>query len=104
MIGRLAFTLLAPVRRIAGVWRTTRRTAACVPDLVEAVLVLPHISQQLEVIRFQTATLLEMREEIERVRGDTAALAQVALPLQDAALRIGRAADRVPARRVRPRP
>ena len=113
--------LLSPLRRFASVWRTTRRTAAKVPDVVEAILVLPHVSRQLDVIGFQTATLPEMHAEIVRLRGDTAALpqidetlarmavlldrvdantvgvqqlAEVVVPLQGAALRLGRLADR----------
>ena len=114
---------LAPVRRLAGAWRTTRRSVALVPDVLEAILVLPHLSQQLEVVAFQTASLNDMYAEIKRVRGDTDALppmhqtlehmsrlldrvdtntaaverlAEVALPLQGAAVRVGRFADRWP--------
>jgi hypothetical protein len=120
--------LLSPVRRLTRVWRTTRRTVGLVPDVVEAVLVLPRLSQQLDVIGFNTATLADMNAEIARVRGDTMALAhidetlgrmavlldrvdvntaaveqlaEVMLPLQGAAARVGRVADRWPAR---PRP
>lgn len=124
-IGRLGALLVAPVRRAASLWRTTRRTAAHLPDVVEAVLVLPRLAEHLERVSLQTATLVEMHQEIARVRGDTAALrsidetlrrvsgqldhidantaqveqlAQVLLPLQGAALRVGRAADRWPPR------
>ena len=116
----------APVR---GAWRTlrrTRRTVAIVPDALEAILVLPALSQQLEEIRFSTATLPEMLEELRRVQADTSTLppmceeiarvqrtvaaveqntlaveqlAEMALPLQGAALRVGRMADRIPQRR-----
>jgi hypothetical protein len=116
----------APLR---GAWRAlrrTRRTVAIVPDALEAILVLPALSRQLEEIRFSTATLPEMLEEIRRVQADTSTLpvmgeeiarmertvaaverntvavqqlAEVALPLQGAALRMGRFADRIPQRR-----
>ncbi len=126
LLGRL---LLAPARRVAGAWRTTRRTAAHLPEVVEAVLVLPRLGEHLELVSLQTATLVEMNTEIARLRGDTAALrsidetlqrvsaqlehidantaqvehlAQVMLPLQGAALRVGRAADRWPTRRAAP--
>ncbi len=122
--------ILRSLRRLAGVWRTTRRTVARVPDVVDAVLVLPRLSEHLATIGFQTATLPDMHAEIARVRGDTAALpqidetlermavlldrvdantaaveqlVQVVLPLQGAALRVGRAADRWPARARVPR-
>ena len=126
-----ASLILNRARRVAGAWRTTRRTIARVPDVLDAILILPRVSQQLEVIGFQTATLVDMHQEIARVRGDTAALppmnetlermavlldrvdantagveqlAQVMLPLQGAALRVGRAADRWPARQRRLKP
>ena len=94
MFGRVTGLL----RRVGSVWRVTRRTVERVPDVVEAILVLPRLSQQLEVIEVHTANLEEMREEIARLRGDTAALAEMALPLQSAAIRVGRVADRWPAR------
>ena len=121
--------LLAPVRRVSRLWRTTRRTAAHLPDVLESVLVLPHLAAHLERVSVQTATLVDMHQEIARVRGDTATLrsidetlrrvavqleridgntahveqlAQVVVPLQGAALRVGRAADRWPQRRLRP--
>lgn len=101
-----------------------------VPDLVDAILVLPAMAQQLEIVAFQTATLSEMRAELLRIQADTAALppletrlAQVhdvlcrvdvntqavqqlsdaALPLSRAAVRLGRFADRMPQRRTDPR-
>ena len=116
---RLGGLLVAPVR---GAWRSARRTA-------EAVLVLPRLDVQLERVVVQTATLLDMHAEIARLRGDTATLrsidetlrrvavqleridgntahveqlAHVMLPLQGAAVRVGRAADRLPSRRARP--
>jgi hypothetical protein len=109
------------------VLRSTRRTAAAVPDLVDAILVLPTLAQQLEIVAFQTATLVEMREELARIRSNTAAiphldtrlehvhdvlcrvdvntqavqqLTDVALPLHGAAVRLGRFADRLPQRRT----
>jgi hypothetical protein len=116
----------APVRGAWRAFRRTRRTVAIVPDALEAILVLPALSRQLEEIRFSTATLPEMLEEIRRVQGDTSTLpvmceeiarmertvaaveqntvavkqlAEVAVPLQGAALRMGRFADRIPQRR-----
>src|SRR5688500_6110482 len=126
----LGRVLTAPIRGIAGTWRATYRTAASLPDVVEAILVLPHLARELEVIRMQTATLPEMHAEIARVRGDTAALphidetlermavllervdmntaavermAEVMVPLRGAALRLGRLADDGP-RGLRRRP
>jgi hypothetical protein len=117
--------ILWPLRGIAGVLRSTRRTIAAVPDLVDAILVLPTLSRQLEAVTFSTATLPEMLAEIRRVQGDTSnlpvigeeihrmsfavakvekntlsvrQLAEVAVPLQGAALRLGRFADRLPRR------
>jgi hypothetical protein len=113
--------LLLPVRRIARAWRTTRRTAGLVPEALEAILMLPRLSEQLEVVCFQTATLAELRDELARVHADTRELrpindtlgrmavtldrvdantvaveqlADVMLPLQGAARSVGRAADR----------
>ena len=121
MLDRLAGAVAGPLLRVVSALRTTRRTAARVPDVVEAILVLPDISRQLDVIGFQTASLPEMHAEIVRLRGDTAALpqidetlarmavlldrvdentvgvrqlAEVVVPLQGAALRLGRLADR----------
>ena len=115
------------LRRIVGTWRTTRRTVARLPDVVDAILVLPTLSQQLEAIQFATATLPEMHEEIARVRGDTSSLPQidrnlqgmavlldriegntagveqlteVLVPLRGAALRVGRMSERWPQRAV----
>jgi hypothetical protein len=119
--------LLRPLRRVVRALRTTRRTIAAVPDVVDAILVLPSIARRLETISFATATLPEMHAEIARVRGDTKELARiddtllrvralleqvevntvavqqladVAVPLHGAALRVGRFADRLPQRRV----
>jgi hypothetical protein len=113
--------VLRPLRGVAGAFRSTRRTVALVPDVVEAILVLPTVSRQLEDVRLYTATLPEMLAEIERMRDDTGTLpliceelervqrntlaveqlAEVALPLQGAALRVGRFADRLPRRAQR---
>lgn len=123
-------TLISPVRRVAAAWRTVRRSAALVPDALEAVLTLPRLSGQLEIIGFQTATLNDMYAEIGRLRADTGALpridetleqvatlldrverntaaveqlAEIVVPLQGAALRVGRMAERwPPSRRIRP--
>jgi hypothetical protein len=119
-----------PLRRVVRIVRTVER----LPDVVEAILVLPTLSRQLDEIRFATATLPEMHAEIARVRGDTTALphidetlarmavlldridtntaaveevAQVMVPLRGAATRVGRFADRFPQRgaaRLRPPP
>ncbi len=118
-------------RRLTRTWRTTRRTAARIPDVVEAILVLPTLSRQLDAIAFATATLPEMHEEIARVRGDTSSLPQidrnlqgmavlldriegntagveqlteVLVPLRGAALRVGRVSERWPQRKAVPRP
>ncbi len=126
MIGALASRLAQPVRGAARAFRLTRRSAALVPQVLEAILVIPRLSEQLEVIALQTATLVDMEAEIARVRADTAALppidaklervaallgsvdsntaaveqlAEVLLPLQGAASRVGRMADRLPERR-----
>ena len=113
--------LLAPVRRVVSIFRTTRRSVATVPDALEAILLLPAISRQLEEIRFSTATLPEMHAEIARVRGDTATLPGMhgdivrvredtdALRRMDAtlvqlaeiAVPLGRFTGRIPQRRLR---
>ena len=112
--------LLDPMR-VVGALRTTRRSVERIPDLIEAVLVLPALSHQLEAIRFSTVTLPEMHAEIQRMRDNTAALPQieetlahvalqlervdrntagvqnladVMIPLQGAAVRVGRLSDR----------
>jgi hypothetical protein len=119
--------LLRPFRPLATVVHSTHRTVAAMPDLIDAILVLPGLSQQLEVIAFQTATLAEMHEELVNVRSNTAPLprldtqlaqvhevlchvelntqavqqlADVVLPLHGAAARVGRLADRWPQRRA----
>jgi len=125
MIGQIGGWILAPARGVARVLRTTRRSAALIPEALEAVLVLPQLARQLEIVGLQTASLAEMHAEISRMREDTAVLppinetlervavllervdvntaaveqlAEVMLPLQGAATRVGRMADRWPAR------
>jgi hypothetical protein len=124
-------TVLRPFGRMVGALRTSRRTIAALPDVVEAILFLPAVSRQLEVVAFQTATLADLHQELIRVRNNTAALpslddrlasvqealarvdantqaveqlAEVALPLHGAALRVGRFADRLPQRRAATEP
>jgi hypothetical protein len=127
LIGLLGRSLLVPLRRAAANARTVRRSAARVPDVLDAILVLPTLARQLEAIEFSTATLPEMHAEIARVRGDTVALreidrtltemagqleridentarveqlAEVLVPLRGAALRVGRLSERWPQRRA----
>jgi hypothetical protein len=122
--------LLRPFRPLIGVLQSTRHTVAAVPELVDAILILPTIARQLEIVAFQTATLQEMHEELVQVRSNTAALpnldsqlarvhqvlcqvdvntqsvhqlADVLLPLHGAAARVGRFADRLPQRRAETR-
>ena len=100
--------LVRPLRRAGRFFRAARRTVEAVPDLVEAILVLPEIRRELEVVAFQTATLRDMHEEVARVHGDTQALVEmdarlaqlveIAVPLQGTALRIGKLGDRWPQR------
>jgi hypothetical protein len=85
------------------------RTVAALPSVVEAILVLPTLSRQLEEVRADTATLHEILAELEGVRAHTSALpvieaelaglSGVTTPLQGAAARFGRFADRLPQRR-----
>jgi hypothetical protein len=125
-MGRLQ-VVLRPFRPLIGVLRSTHHMATAVPALVDAILTLPTITRQLEIVAFQTATLAEMYEELAQIRSDTAALprldvqlarvnevlcrvdlntqavqqlTEVALPLHGAALRLGRFADRLPQRRA----
>ena len=100
---RLGFAT-RPLRRLGRLLRATRRTVEAVPDLVEAILILPEINRNLEVVAFQTATLHDMHEEVARVHGDTQALVEmdarlaqlveIAVPLQSTALRLGTLGDR----------
>lgn len=95
--------LLRPLGGLARALRTTRRTVAAVPDVFEAILVLPHMTRQLEEVRFSTATLPEMLEEIRRVHGDTSALPamsdQMAL-MHEELERMGRVTAWIPPRRA----
>ena len=128
---RLGRLLLAPLRSVARVVRATRRTVAAVPDVVDAILVLPGLSRQLHVVELQTATLADVHDELRRLRrdtshlpriderlermaflldrvdGNTAAvheLASVVTPLRGAAVRVGAFSDRFGARRGGPGP
>jgi hypothetical protein len=108
------------------------QVVAALPRVVEAILVLPSLSRQLDEVTEHTAHLAAILTELEGVRGDTTSLpvinanlermcttlgrveentlaveqlAEIALPLQGAAMRVGRFADRLPQRRaVRPTP
>ena len=98
MIGAIA----RPVRGLV-------KVVAALPAVVDAILVLPTLSRQLDEVRADTQALHEVVAELQRVRGDTAALpvieaelvrvSGVAVPLQGAAMRVGRLADRWPQRR-----
>lgn len=126
MIGQIAAALTVPVRVVGRTIAATGRTVARVPSVFDAILTLPSLTEQLEAVRVQTATLIDMEGEIAQVRGDTASLppiletlervamllervdgntaaveqlAEVMLPLQDAAERVGRMTDRWPRRR-----
>jgi hypothetical protein len=112
-------TVTAPVRGVVGV-------VAAVPRVIEAVLVLPRMADQLDRVCENTDALPVMLERIQMIREDTRSLphveaelramgmtlgkiqqntiaveqmAETLLPLQGAALRVGRFADRVPQRR-----
>jgi hypothetical protein len=87
--------VLNPLRSVARALRITGRTVAAVPDVVEAILVLPHLARQLEEVRFSTATLPEMLEEIRRVQADTSTLPV----MHDELERMGRVTAWIPARR-----
>jgi hypothetical protein len=118
------------VRRLAVVVAPLRgavRIAARLPRVVDAVLVLPRLADQLAQVNRNTDALPDMLAELRAVRADTASLprveqeliamrllmaqieantdaverlAEVAVPLQGAALRVGRFADRLPQRRA----
>jgi len=110
--------LWTPVRGVA-------RTIAMVPRALESVLVLPTLVEELQHVNRNTDALPDMLAELRAVRADTASLpvvekdlaamrmllsqieantlaverlAEVALPLQGAAMRVGRFADRLPQR------
>jgi hypothetical protein len=103
------------------------RTVSALPQVVDAVLVLPKVSRQLEDVRDSCEALPHILVELQRVRSDTITLpeinrnleqlcttldrveqntlaveqlAEIALPLQNAAVRVGRLADRLPQRRA----
>jgi hypothetical protein len=109
----------APVRGAVSV-------VSALPRVVEAILVLPRVAEQLDQVCANTNALPVMLEEIEAIRQDTASLprveqelramrvaldkierntlaveqlAETVVPLQGAALRVGRFADRLPQRR-----
>jgi hypothetical protein len=109
----------APVRGAVGV-------VGALPRVVEAILVLPRVAEQLDRVCRNTDALPAMLEQIEAIREDTRSLpkveaelramgltltkietntlaveqlAETVLPLQGAALRVGRIADRMPQRR-----
>jgi hypothetical protein len=109
----------APVRGAVGV-------VAALPRVVEAILVLPRVAEQLDHVCANTNALPAMLEEIEAIRSDTRSLpaveaelramrvaldkiesntlaveqlAETVVPLQGAAMRVGRFADRLPQRR-----
>jgi hypothetical protein len=109
----------APVRGAVGV-------VAALPRVVEAILVLPKVADQLDQVCRNTNALPAMLEEIEGIRSDTRSLplveaelramrvvldkiesntlaveqlAETVVPLQGAAMRVGRFADRLPQRR-----
>ena len=109
----------APVRGAVGV-------VAALPRVVEAILVLPRVAEQLDHVCRNTNALPAMLEEIEAIRADTNSLprveaelramgltlaevekntlaveqlAETVVPLQGAAMRVGRFADRLPQRR-----
>ena len=102
------------------------RTVAALPRVVDAVLVLPELSRQLGGVGKDTQSLPSILQELRNVQGDTQALPQmrdelaamrvalahieaqtadlerlveIAVPLQGAAARVGRFADRFPQRR-----
>ena len=106
--------------------RSVVQTVSVIPRALDAVLVLPKLVEQLEQVNRNTDALPEMLAELRAVRGDTTSLpvveqdlaamrqllgqidantaaverlAEVALPLQGAAMRVGRFADRLPQRR-----
>lgn len=112
-------TVTAPVRGAISV-------VSALPRVVEAILVLPRVAEQLNQVCRNTDALPAMLERIEEIRADTRSLpeveaelramgltltkvdqntlaveqlAETVAPLQGAALRVGRFADRLPRRR-----
>jgi hypothetical protein len=115
----LVGAVTAPVRGAVGV-------VIALPRVVEAILVLPKVASQLDRVCANTDALPAMLEEIEGIRSDTRSLpvveaelramrvaldkiesntlaveqlAETVVPLQGAAMRVGRFADRLPQRR-----
>jgi hypothetical protein len=109
----------APVRGAVSV-------VIALPRVVETILVLPKVADQLDQVCANTQVLPAMLQEIEGIRRDTHSLpiveaelrgmrvaldkieqntlavellAETVVPLQGAALRVGRFADRLPQRR-----
>jgi hypothetical protein len=109
----------APVRGAIGV-------VSALPRVIDAILVLPQVADQLDRVCRNTDALPAMLEEIEAIRKDTRSLpeveaelramgltlvevqrntlaveqlAETVSPLQGAAVRVGRFADRLPQRR-----
>ena len=116
---RVVSAVTAPVRGAVEV-------VAALPRVVEAILVLPQVADQLARVCRNTDALPAMLEEIEAIRRDTGSLpvvedelrgmlvtldkieantlaveqlAETVVPLQGAAMRVGRFADRLPQRR-----
>lgn len=117
---KLLDSALRPLRGAVGVIRA-------LPAVIDAILVLPNVSRQLDDVRESTSTLPQMLVDIQRLKEDTVhlaamdyeiarmaacvaevekntaaveQLAEIAVPLQGAAARVGRFADRLPQRRI----
>lgn len=108
------------LRRAAGLPVALGRILARLPEVVEAISMLPTISAQLAEVTEHTRSLLEIHAEMARVATATTALeatlppmvasmdrtlrllAAVAEPLQGTALRIGRLTGGRPPRRHPP--
>ena len=54
--------------------QTARETIAALPEVVQAVLVLPTLSEQLTLVQRNTEVLPEILERLDRVEHDTAVL------------------------------
>jgi hypothetical protein len=54
--------------------QTARETIAALPEVVQAVLVLPTLSEQLALVQRNTDVLPEILERLDRVEHDTAVL------------------------------
>lgn len=121
-MSKLGF-VLSPIKGAVGV-------VATLPRVVDAVLVLPELSRQLGQVGADTDSLPAILEELRNVQGDTRALpaihaeleamrlalaqvqaqtadleqlVEIAVPLQGAAARVGRFANRFPQRRANAR-